>query len=103
MKRFGSIVATVLIAALVLAVPVTAFAGGKTHEMTAEVVSVDAKANMITIKDEKGESHTAPLLGAAIKEAKNFKAGDKVVCTCQDSEKGDHEGVTAIKKAATKA
>jgi Cu/Ag efflux protein CusF len=89
-----------MIAALVLAIPVAAFAAGKTHDMTAEVVSVDAKTKMITIKDEKGENHTAPLLGAAVTEAKNFKAGDKVNVTCQDSEKGEHQGIKAIKKAS---
>jgi Cu/Ag efflux protein CusF len=98
MKRIGSIVCAMLIAAVVLAVPVATFAAGKTHEMAAEVVSVDAKAKTITIKDEKGESHTAPLMGAAVNEAKSLKAGDKVKCTCQDNEKGDHQGVIGIKK-----
>ena len=96
MKRIGSIVSAIVIAALVVAVP--AFAAGKTHDMKAEVVSIDTKAKMITIKDEKGENHTAPLLGNAVSEAKNFKAGDKVTCTCQDNEKGEHTGVKAIKK-----
>jgi Cu/Ag efflux protein CusF len=98
MKRFGSVVCSLVIAALVIAAPLTAFAAGKTHDMAAEVVSVDAKAKTITIKDEKGESHTAPLMGAALNEAKSLKAGDKVKCTCQDDEKGAHKGVIAIKK-----
>ena len=97
MKRVLGIASAFVIAALLVAAP--AFAGGKTHEMKAEVVSVDAKTKMITIKDEKGESHTAPLLGAALGEAKGLKAGDKVMCTCQDNEKGEHQGVKAIKKA----
>ncbi len=101
MKRFGSIVSAVVIAALILAVPVAAFAGaGKTHDMKAEVVSVDVKAKTITLKDEKGESHTAPLMGAAVNEAKGLKPGDKVTATCQDSDKGEHQGVKSIKKAA---
>jgi Cu/Ag efflux protein CusF len=100
MKRLGSVLSAILIAALVLAIPATAFAAGKTHDMTAEVVSIDAKAKTITLKDDKGESHTAPLMGAAITEAKNFKAGDKVTATCQDNDKGEHEGVKALKKAA---
>ena len=98
MKRLGSIVSTILIAALVLAIPAAAFAAGKTHDMKVEIVSIDAKANMITLKDEKGENHTAPLMGAAIAEAKNLKAGDKCTATCQDDEKGAHQGVKAIKK-----
>ena len=100
MKRFGSMVSAVLIAALVLVIPSAALAGGKTtHDMTAEVVSVDLKGKMITLKDDKGENHTAPLLGAAVSEAKELKAGDKVKVTCLDSEKGEHEGVKAIHKA----
>jgi Cu/Ag efflux protein CusF len=98
MKRFGSILSTILIAALVITIPVAAFAAGKTHDMKAEVVSVDEKTKMITIKDDKGESHTAPLLGAAIGEAKSLKPGDKVTLTCQDNDKGEHQGVKAIKK-----
>lgn len=98
MKRIGTIVSAIVIAALVVAAP--AFAAGKTHEMKAEVVSIDTKAKMITMKDEKGESHTAPLLGKAVAEAKGLKAGDKVTCTCQDSETGEHMGVKAIKKSA---
>lgn len=97
MKKISS---ALMIAALVLAVSGVAFAGGTTHDMSVEVVSVDAKAKTITVKDEKGENHTAPLMGAAITEAKSIKAGDKVVVTCKDDEKGTHEGVTAIKKAA---
>jgi len=98
MKKIGSIVSALVIVALAVAIPATVFAAGKTHDMKAEVVSVDEKAKMITIKDEKGENHTAPLLGAAINEAKSLKAGDKITCTCQDNEKGEHEGVKAIKK-----
>src|SRR5262245_36399827 len=100
MKKLGTVVSALVIAALVFVVPATTFAKGKTHDMMAEVVSIDEKAKTITLKDEKGENHTAPLLGAAASEAKALKAGDKVTVTCQDNDKGDHEGVTAIKKAA---
>ena len=98
MKRLGSVLSAILIAALVVAIPSAVFAAGKTHDMTAEVVSIDTKAKTITLKDEKGENHTAPLLGAAIAEAKGLKAGDKVNATCQDNEAGEHEGVKALKK-----
>ena len=98
MKRLGSILSAILIVALILAIPATAFAAGKTHDMMAEVVSIDAKAKTITLKDDKGENHTAPLLGAAINEAKTLKAGDKVNATCQDNEAGEHQGVKALKK-----
>jgi hypothetical protein len=98
MKKLGTVVSALVIAALVFMVPAPSFAKGKTHDETAEVVSIDAQAKTITIKDAKGENHTAPLLGTAVTEAKAIKAGDKVTVTCQDNEKGDHEGVTAIKK-----
>ena len=96
----GRSVAMALIFALALLAPAALYA--KTHDMTAEVVSIDAKANTITVKDDKGESHTAPLLDHAVAEAKNFKAGDKVSLTCKDDEKGAHLGVTGIKKAPAK-
>ena len=76
---------------------------GKTHEMTVEVVSFDAKAKTITIKDENGETKTAPVLGKAIQQLKNVKAGQKFTLTCQDNEKGEHQGVTAIKPATPPA
>ena len=105
MKRFRFLIALPVVVAVALAVPAT-FAGsemakGKTHDQKAEVVSVDMTAKTITLKDEKGENHTAPLMGKAIEEAKSLKAGDKVSATCKDSEKGEHEGVTAIKKITT--
>lgn len=104
MRKLGSLVSMILILALAVAIPVAVYAAGKTHDMAAEIVSIDAKTHMITLKDDKGENHTAPLLGKAIAESKNFKAGDKVTCTCQDKENGEHEGVTAITKApATKS
>ena len=72
---------------------------GKSHKMTVELVSVDMDAKTITVKDDKGETHTAPLLGKAVEAAKNFKAGDKLVVTCLDNDKGEHTGVTHIETA----
>ena len=100
MKRVASFVGMGLVVAMVLAFPLGTLAGeGKAHDMNMTVVSMDAKAKMITLKDEKGENHTAPLLGKAVSEASGLKAGDKVVATCKDSDKGEHQGVMAIKKA----
>ena len=99
MKRKSSMLTTALILALAAALPAAAWAGTtKTHNTTAQVVSIDAKAKTITLKDEQGESHTAPLMGKAVDEAKHLKVGDKVTATCQDNEKGEHQGVTALKK-----
>ena len=74
---------------------------GKTHEVTAEVVSVDAVKNTITLKGDK-ENHTAPVEGKAIASLKSVKAGDKVTVTCRDNDKGEHQAVTEIKAAAAK-
>jgi len=71
----------------------------KTHDVTAEVVSVDAANKTITIKGEK-DNTTAPVEGKAIAALKNVKAGEKYVLTCRDDEKGAHQAVTAIHPAA---
>lgn len=98
--------ALVLIFALVLAAaPALAGEGhahgkGKLHDVTAEVVSVDADAKTITIKTEDGKTKTAPVMGEAISQLKDLQAGQKVTLTCKDKENGEHEGVTAIKKVA---
>ena len=98
MKRQSSMLTAALILALTAALPAAWAGAGKSHESKAEVVSVDEKAKTITLKDDKGETHTAPLMGKAVDEAKHLKAGDKVNVTCQDNDKGEHEGVTALKK-----
>jgi Cu/Ag efflux protein CusF len=72
-------------------------AKGKSHSLTATVESIDMDAKQITIKDEKGESKTAPVLQSALAGLKTVKAGDKVKITCHDNAKGEHEGVSAIK------
>ena len=76
---------------------------GKTHEVTAEVVSVDAEKNTITIKGEK-ENKTAPVDAKAAAVLKTVKPGDKVTLTCWDNAKGEHVKVVSIApaKAATK-
>src|SRR5262245_16218245 len=76
---------------------------GKTHEVTAEVVSVDTEKSTITIKGEK-ENKTAPVDAKAAGALKTVKAGDKVTLTCWDNAKGEHVKVVAIApaKAATK-
>ncbi len=75
---------------------------GKTHEVTAEVVSVDAEKNTITIKGEK-ENKTAPVDAKAAGALKTVKAGDKVTLTCWDNSKGEHVKVIAIAPAKAAA
>ena len=90
--------------ALLLAVASVAGAGlfageGKKHDVTAEIVAVDANAKTITIKGEKGENKTVPVTGEAVSALATVKAGDRVVLTCMDDDKGQHQSVTAIKPA----
>ena len=70
-----------------------------THDVEAEVVSVDSTKGTITLKTEKGES-TAPVEGKAKTSLKDVKAGQKVTVTCRDNEKGEHQAVTEIKTPA---
>lgn len=79
---------------------VLATEAGKTHDVNAEVVSVDTKANTITVKDESGKTQTWTVLEEARDSLKNVKAGDKCTFTCKDNEKGEHQGVKAIRKSA---
>ena len=74
-------------------------APAKTHDVTAEVVSVDAAKQTITIKGEK-ENTTAPVEGKAVAALKTVKTGAKYVLTCRDDEKGEHKAITAIREAA---
>jgi hypothetical protein len=98
MRKLAVLASVAVVLGLLVATAAPAVAAMKTHKMDAEVVSVDAKGKMITLKDDKGESHAAPVMGAAIAELDHVKAGDKVTVTCQDDEKGNHQGVVGIKK-----
>jgi len=94
-KKLVSLLLVCGVAVLLTSLPV--LASGKTHDVKTEVVSVDAEHKTLTIKDDKGENKTVKVLEAAVASLKNVKAGDKVTLTCQDSDKGEHEGVAAIK------
>jgi Cu/Ag efflux protein CusF len=97
MRKVALLVCAVFVAGLIMAQARTAMAAGKTHDLKATVVSVDLEGKKITLKDEKGELKTAPVLAQAIESLKTVKAGDNVTVTCQDNEKGEHQGVAAIK------
>lgn len=78
--------------------------GPPRHKVAAEFVSVDADAKTITIKDEKGETFSPPILNdKALAFAKNLKAGEKIVLICRDTPEGKHEGVAGIKMAKAPA
>jgi len=98
MRKFVSVLSILAVAGL-LFVQAASAGEKKTHEMTATVVSMDMTAKTITIKDDKGAEKTAPVLAEALGSLKNIKAGEMVVLTCLDNDKGEHQGVTAIKPA----
>ena len=75
------------------------WAGGKTHNLKGTIVSVDPEGKKLTYKNDTGTSMTVPVLDKAVARLKGLKAGEKVTLTCQDNEKGDHEGVSAIRVA----
>ena len=102
-KTLAVLLCTLFTAGLVLASSGSSSttATGKNHKMTGVVVSVDAAAKTITVKDDKGESHTAPVLGKAVDSLKTLKPGEKVTLVCHDNDKGEHEGITHIKVAGT--
>lgn len=79
-------------------------AAAQTHVVDAEFVSYDAKTKTMTVKDEKGQTSTAPLEGRAIREfgQLRLKNGDHVMLTCRDNAKGEHQAVTDIKPANAK-
>jgi len=90
---------SVLVLVMAAVVGAGLLAEGKKHDVTAEVVSVDAAAKTITIKGDGGQNKTVPVSGDAVKSLETVKAGDMVVLTCMDNVKGEHQAVTAIKPA----
>lgn len=98
MKKLVAMLGILAFAGLLLA-PATHAADKKTHEVTATVVATDVTAKTITIKDEKGGDKVIPVLAGGLDSLKTVKAGDMVVLTCEDNEKGEHQGVAAIKPA----
>ena len=99
MKRRSRSLAVLLALGLALALAAPVLAEGKTHEVTAQVVSVNLDEKTITIKDKTGEDKKVPVLPSALESLKTINAGDNVTMTCQDNEKGEHQGVSAIKLA----
>jgi hypothetical protein len=72
-----------------------------THEVAAEVVSVDATAKTITIKGEK-DNKTVPVDEKALAAVTELKAGQKVTLICRDNAKGEHQAVAGVKAEAAK-
>ena len=81
----------------------TAKPASKTHVVNAEFVSYDATNKTVTLKDDKGQTSSAPLEGKALSEASHLKANEKVRVTCRDNANGEHQAVTDIRAAKSKA
>ena len=99
MRRVAWLVCMLFVVGVVLSNIAPVLAGDKTHEVKAQVVSADLEGKKLTIKDDTGANKTVPVMGKAIESLKNVKAGDWVILTCMDNEKGEHQGVTDIKMA----
>ena len=100
MTRVAVLVVAVLMAGMLLFQVAPAAAMGKTHDMKGTVVSVNVEGKSITFKDDSGASITSPVLDAAAASLKTVKAGEYVTLTCQDNDKGQHEGISRIQSAA---
>ena len=77
----------------------------KTHEpkaapMRAEVVSTDATAKTITVKDSSGSNVTLTATGGAVAELSKVKAGDMVMVTKSEN---NATKITKVKQTASKA
>jgi glucose/arabinose dehydrogenase len=77
------------------AAPAMKTPAAKAHSMKAEVVSTDAAAKTITVKDAAGTSTTLTATGGAVAALDKVKAGDWVMVT--------HTDTTATKIAKVKA
>jgi len=98
MKKVALLLALVFAAGIAVAEEKKAEAkpAGKTHEVSAEIVSVDAVAKTVTIKGEPNNM-TVPVEEKALAAVKNLKAGQKVTLICQDDAMGAHKAVAGVK------
>jgi len=70
---------------------------GQAHTMKGEVVSYDATTKMLTLKDDKGVTSTAPVQGKALTDVTRVKTGDHVMLTMSNSTKA----ITGIRSAGS--
>src|SRR5262245_25444661 len=101
MKKFALLLALVFAAGIASAEEKQLAATGKTHEVSAEIVSVDPIAKTVTIKGDQGNK-TVPVEEKAVAQVKDLKAGQKVTLICKDDEKGAHVAVAGVKAEAPK-
>lgn len=72
----------------------------KAAPMKAEVVSTDAAAKTITVKDASGSNVTLTATGSAVAELSKVKAGDMVMVTKSEN---NATKISKVKETATKA
>jgi len=104
MKKFALLLAFVCATGVAFAEEKKAEAvkpADKTHEVSAEIVSVDAVAKTVTIKGDKGNT-TVPVEEKALAQVKDLKAGQKVTLICKDDAMGAHKAVAGVKAEAPK-
>ncbi len=102
MKKFTYVAMALLLTATVAAAAPNQKAhkpAGKTHMVAAEVVSTDAAAKTITVKDEKGVETSLSVEGKAVTELASVKPGEKVELKCMDNGKDGQRMVMGIKAA----
>lgn len=103
MRKFASVVVVLMIAAVPLALAGQTAAKGKTttmtHEMPAELVSMDLAKHMVTLKGQDGQQVSLPVKGEAVATltSKQVKPGDKVIATCEEDGQGKPTAVTKIR------
>jgi len=69
------------------------------HHVTGNVVSVDKKANSVSIRDTKGKEYTLVADGDTVAELRRLKAGDEVKVTYKKAK--DQMVATKITTTAT--
>ena len=107
MRRYMLIACLVVAASVVLiqgaavAQDVPGKALKKIHEWDAVIVSIDTVNEVITFKDEKGETITVPVAVGILGKLKNLKPGERVNLTCEDDPNGVHESIVKFKPVKT--
>jgi len=102
MTRIAILMVAVLMVGVLLVQISPAIAAGKTHDVKGTIVAVNVEGKTITFKDETGANATAPVMDSAAGTLKSLKAGEAVTLTCQDNEKGEHEGIVRIQEDVQK-
>ncbi|HKQ61218.1 MAG TPA: hypothetical protein VJS92_07990 [Candidatus Polarisedimenticolaceae bacterium] len=95
MKELARFVATTLAVGVIF---VAVGAKAKTHVITARLVAIDLGSQTITVEDDRGEPKSLPVLGKAAEGLTRLPLGDTFRLTCEDDDKGEHRGITRIKR-----